>query len=91
MLNNDNIDRIVLDALLGKEISEEDKQTYKEYSAKYARIRKRVLVELGKDPEKDTKAFHFSPGSNFMDIHDDKIVDTILKSFSDVEVVELED
>lgn len=75
------VDRIVLDALLGKEISEEDKQVYKHYSVKYARIRKQVLVELNKDPEKDTVAFHFTPGRDFMDTPDDQIVKTIMKSF----------
>ena len=73
------IDNIFLKALVGVEVSEEEKARWKSYAEKYQSVIEQYLAKRAELGLVEIKRFHFTPGDNFENSSVEDVVDELIK------------
>ena len=73
------VDNIFLKALVGEEVSEEEKARWKSYAEKYQAVTEQYLAKREELGLVELQRFHFTPGDNFENSSVEDIVEELIK------------
>lgn len=76
-----NAVEITTKMMVGEDVTEEEKSYARNYNAKYSIVRHLVMEKMSTDKSMELKNFHFTPGSDFMEIPTVDVVNSIVESF----------